>query len=148
MSTLTSAKCTCGRNWSHVDELLQHADNDCRGLPYPHIAIPDLTKASVASQQYEWITEQPYTLTSDDVIFRRVAEKEAIPQTERAAAQEEYFQKGRACLRTSPLARQYGWGIHANNDGKIALVAAESDEYAALVADDTVKKVAAMKRSR
>ncbi len=111
-------------------------------------AVPDLTKASVAAQQYLWITEQPSTLTSDEVIFRRVAEKEAIPEADRAAAQEEYFQKGRACLRTSPLAKQYGWGIHADEDGKLTLVAAESEEYAALVADNAVKKLTAMKRSR
>lgn len=110
--------------------------------------VPDLTKASVASQQYQWITEQPYTLTSDDVIFRRVAEKEGISEADRSAAQKEYFQTGRACLRTSPLAKQYGWGIHADAEGRIALVAAESDEYAELSSNDDVKKIAAMKRSR
>lgn len=110
--------------------------------------VPDLTKASVASQQYQWITEQPYSLTSDDVIFRRVAEKEGISEADRSAAQKEYFQKGRACLRTSPLAKQYGWGIHADAEGRIALVAAESDEYAELSSNDHVKKIAAMKRSR
>lgn len=110
--------------------------------------VPDLTKSSVASQQYEWITENPYGLTSDEVIFRRVAEKEAIPASERPAAQELYFQKGRACMRTSPLAKQYGWGIHFDADGKAALVAAESEEYARLLEDDQVKKVAAMRRSR
>lgn len=110
--------------------------------------VPDLTKASVASQQYQWITEQPYSLTSDDVIFRRVAEKEGISEADRSAAQKEYFQTGRACLRTSPLAKQYGWGIHADAEGRIALVAAESDEYAELSSNDHVKKIAAMKRSR
>ena len=110
--------------------------------------VPDLTKASVASQQYQWITEQPYSLTSDDVIFRRVAEKEGISEADRSAAQKEYFQTGRACLRTSPLAKQYGWGIHADAEGRIALVAAESDEYAELSSNDDVKKIAAMKRSR
>lgn len=87
-------------------------------------------------------------MTSDDVIFQRVAEKEGIPEADRTAAQKAYFQKGRACLRTSPLAKQYGWGIHADAEGRLALVAAESDEYAELSANDDVKKVAAMKRSR
>ena len=116
--------------------------------PTQRSVVPDLTKGSVASQQYQWITKQPYALTSDDVIFRRVAEKEGIPEADRAAARVEYFQKGRACLRASPLAKQYGWGIHADANGRIALVAAESDEYAELSASDDVKKFAAMKRSR
>lgn len=110
--------------------------------------IPDLGKSSVAAQQFQWITDQAYELTSDDVIFRRVAEKEGIADHLRDAAQKEYFKTGRACLRTSPLAKQYGWGIHSNEEGKLALVAVESAEYAALVADDRVKKVAAMKKSR
>ena len=110
--------------------------------------VPDLSKASVAAQQFQWISEQPYELTSDDVIFRRVAEKEGVADHLRDAAQKEYFQTGRACLRTSPLAKQYGWGIHSNEDGKIALVAVDSEEYAALLADDSVKKVTAMRKSR
>lgn len=110
--------------------------------------VPDLTKSSVAAQQFQWITEQPYELTSDDVIFRRVARMQGIADHLRESAQQEYFQTGRACLRTSPLAKQYGWGIHANAEGKIALVAAESEAYTALVADEGVKKFAAMKRKR
>ena len=116
--------------------------------PTSEARVPDLDKASVAAQQYIWITDQPFELTSDDVIFRRVAEKEDIPAQDREQAQAEYFQKGRACLRTSPLAKQYGWGIYADAEGKIALVAAESQEYAALLENDKVKKIAAMKKSR
>lgn len=116
--------------------------------PTERAVVPDLTKSSVASQQYAWIDDQPYQLTSDEVIFRRVAEKQEIPEAQRPSEQEEYFKKGRACLRASPLAKQYGWGIHSDSDGRIALVAAESDEYAALLADDAVAKVAAMRKSR
>lgn len=110
--------------------------------------VPDLSKPSVAAQQFQWITERPYELTSDDVIFRRVAEKQGIADHLRQSAQAEYFHTGRACLRTSPLAKQYGWGIHANEDGKIALVAAESETYKTLIADDRVKKVTAMRSKR
>lgn len=116
--------------------------------PTDRSLVPDLTKNSVAAQQYRWLTDKPYHLTSDDVIFQRVAERQEIPKSERAAEQQAYFTRGRACLRTSPLAKQYGWGIHHDADGKIALVPAESEEYAALVADDSVTKIAAMRRSR
>lgn len=109
---------------------------------------PDLTKSSVASQQFALIAESPYTYTSDDVIFARVAEKESIPADNIVTARQEYFEKGRACLRTSPLAKTHGWGIHANDEGKVALIAAESDTYKQLVEDDSVKKVNAMRRSK
>lgn len=116
--------------------------------PTDHAVVPDLSKQSVASQQYQMIVDHPYVYTSDDVIFARVAEKDGIAETDLATAQEQYFTKGRPCLRTSPLAKQYGWGIHHDNDSKIALVAVNSDEYEALVADDSVKKYRAMRRSR
>lgn len=116
--------------------------------PTEKSVVPDLTKSSVASQQYQWITDQPAELTSDDVIFRRVAEKQDIAEADRPAAQAEYFQKGRACMRTSPLAKQYGWGIHHNAEGKVSLVAVESEQYAELLKDDQVKKTPAMKSSR
>lgn len=109
---------------------------------------PPAGKPSVASQQYALISSEPYAHTSDDVIFARVAEKEAIPESDRAEAQAAYFEKGRPCLRTSPLPKQFGWGIHADAEGRVALVAADSDRYAELLADDSVKKIAAMRRSR
>lgn len=129
---------------NYYNTLIEIADDS----PTATSVAPDLTKSSVASQQFALVSENPYTYTSDDVIFHRVAEKESIPADQMAAAQEEYFQKGRACLRTSPLAKTHGWGIHSNDEGKIALVAAESDEYKQLQSDDAVKKVKAMKRSR
>lgn len=109
---------------------------------------PNMEKSTVASQQFRWISEQPYHFTSDDVIYRRVAEKEGVADHLREAGQREYFRTGRACLRASPLPKQYGWGIHSNAEGKIALVAAESEEYGNLMADESVKKLAAMKKSR
>lgn len=129
---------------NYYDTLITIAEDS----PIQASTVPDLKKPSVAAQQYMWISKQPYELTSDDVIYRRVAEKQGVPDHLRAAAQQEYFQTGRACLRTSPLARQYGWGIHTNAEGKVALVAAESPEYAALVADDSVRKLRAMRKSR
>ena len=129
---------------NYYNTLITVADDS----PATSSIVPDLTKSSVASQQFQWISDRPYEMTSDDVIFARVAEKQGIPEPERASEQEAYFQTGRACLRTSPLAKKFGWGIHSDADGKIGLVAMESDEYAALMADDSVTKVKAMRSSR
>ncbi len=129
---------------NYYNTLITVADDS----PATTASIPDLTKSSVAAQQFQWISDAPYELTSDDVIFARVAEKQGISEAERASEQEAYFQTGRACLRTSPLAKKYGWGLHSNADGKLALVAVESDEYAALMTDDSVTKVKAMRSSR
>ena len=116
--------------------------------PTTTAVVPDLTKPGVAAAQFILISGEPYRYTSDDVIFARVAEKNAIPADRIAAAKDTYFQSGRACMRTSPLAKTYGWGIHADAEGKLALVAANSDDYRRLNADETVTKVRAMRRSR
>lgn len=129
---------------NYYNTLITIADDS----PTRQSVVPDLSKSSVAAQQFAWISDQPYELTSDDVIFNRVAEKEGITEAERASAREEYFRKGRACLRTSPLAKRYGWGIHHDAEGKLALVAVESEEYARLVADENVTKVMAIRRTR
>lgn len=129
---------------NYYNTLIEIADDS----PTATAIAPDLTRSTVASQQFSVISEHPYTYTSDDVIFMRVADKESIPDEQLAEARETYFQKGRACLRASPLPKTHGWGIHANEEGKIALVAAGSDTYRALQEDESVKKVKAMRRTR
>lgn len=129
---------------NYFNTLITIADDS----PTGHSAVPDLSRESVAAQQFRWISERPYELTSDDVIFARVAEKAAIAEADRQAAQADYFRTGRACLRTSPLAKTYGWGIHHDAEGKMALLAVESEEYAKLLADDDVVKVKAMRSKR
>ena len=54
--------------------------------------------------------------------------------TGRAAAGAEFFATGRPCLRAGDLGRRYGWGLHADAHGRVALVPLGSDEYARLAA--------------
>lgn len=77
---------------------------------------------SVASRTFEMIWRHPYRYTSGDVIFAVFAERHGIPEEERAAAREEFYSRGQPCLRSSDLGKRYGWGIHADGAGRIALV--------------------------
>lgn len=103
-------------------------------------------RKTIARMQYEMISSHPYEYTSDDIIFRIHAERKRIPLS--AREREKFFSKGRACLRSSPLGKRYGWGIHHNEEGKIALFAVESDTYQKLAADGTLEHVAAMRSRR
>lgn len=58
------------------------------------------------------------------------------------------FSKGQACLRASPLTKRYGWGIHSNEEGKIAIYGADTEEYRQFVLDKTVEKKKAMRNKR
>jgi len=75
------------------------------------------------------IAQHPYRYTSDDVIFTVWADRKGIPEAEREAARATFFSKGQACLRASDLGKKYGWGIHADGEGRIALYGVETAEY-------------------
>jgi hypothetical protein len=57
-------------------------------------------------------------------------------------------------MRSSDLGKRYGWGVHADENGRIALYAVDSTEYAALAAGvspfdgSTVAVTRAMRSSR
>jgi hypothetical protein len=103
---------------------------------------------TIAQLHYALIAEAPYTRTSDDVIFETYARRAGIPEDDWPAARAEYFATGRACLRSSPLGKTYGWGIHSDTEGRVAVYARESDDYARLAADPALTHTAAMRSSR
>jgi hypothetical protein len=94
------------------------------------------------------VNENPYRFTSDDVLFQVFAEKNGIARPELAQARDLFFAKGQACFRASPLTKRYGWGVHSNRDGKIALCGCETDGYKAFLTNPEIKKVKAMKSGR
>lgn len=59
-----------------------------------------------------------------------------------------FFSKGQACFRASPLTKRYGWGVHSNAEGKIALYAVGSEEYQKLSEDQALKHLKAMRSKR
>jgi hypothetical protein len=103
---------------------------------------------TVAEMQYALVARSPYKYTSDDVLFRVYAERNDIPKEEHKKAREQFFSKGQACFRASPLTKTYGFGVHSNSDGKISLYGMETPEYEKLIKDTKVKKVKAMKSAR
>jgi hypothetical protein len=51
-------------------------------------------------------------------------------------------------MRASPLTKQYGWGAHYDEKGRIAIYAVESKEYRRFVKDKNIKKYSAMRSKR
>jgi hypothetical protein len=93
------------------------------------IEPPERATPSVAGMTFRMIAGEPYRFTSDDVIFGVWADRRGIPEAERAAAREVFFSKGQACLRASDLGKRYGWGVHSDAEGRVALVGVETPEY-------------------
>ncbi len=104
-------------------------------------------RKTVALQQYELIAKTPYKYTQDDVLFMVHAERQGIDVHD-TAAREAFFSKGQACLRASPLGKRYGWGVHCNEQGKVALYAVDSAEYSRFIKDKTLTQTRAMRTKR
>lgn len=85
---------------------------------------------SIATRTYRMIAEHPYEYTSGDVIFTVFADRHGLPEQERAAARAEFYSKGQPCLRSSDLGKRYGWGLHADARGKLAIFGVETPAYA------------------
>jgi len=105
-------------------------------------------KRSVANLEFEMLHGHPYEFTSDDVIFSVHAIRKGILEEDLAEARAVFFSKGQPCLRAAPLTKRYGWGIHSDEAGKIAMIGVESAEYQRLVADESVIKTKAMRSKR
>ena len=105
-------------------------------------------KKTVANLQFEILYENPYKYTSDEVLFGVFAMRKEFEKGEMDEQRAHYFSKGQPCFRASPLTKSYGWGIHNDKEGKIAMYGAETEEYQKFIADDSIKKVKAMRSKR
>lgn len=130
---------------NYFDTFIEVADDTkavCGTIP------PSKGTKTVAEMQYEMIAKNPYKFTSDDIFFQVFADRNDLTKAEYQKAREEFFSKGQPCFRASPLTKTYGFGIHSDGNGKVALYGMESDEYQKFLADISVKKVKAMKSVR
>jgi hypothetical protein len=109
-------------------------------------------KPTVATLQYAMIKNNPYKYTSDDVVFATSSAGRALcegaSQAERQEARQQFFSRGQACLRASPLGKTFGWGVHSDAHGRVAIFAVDSPEYRQLAADPRIKQVKAMRSKR
>jgi len=99
--------------------------------------------------QYELITENTYKYTQEDLLWITHTVHKSIPPSEAtASARTIFFAKGQPCLRSSPLAKKFGWGFHFDGDGHIALVPTGTAKYNQLAAKKDLLQLAAMRSRR
>lgn len=134
---------------NYYNTLIAVAD-DC---PVDHSKVPEEKpdKKTVANIQYEMLADNPFNLRQEDVLFetwfRRQVEQPTDPE-EIAKLRKEFFAKPKPCLRTSPLAKRYGWGFLFDKDGRVKLCAMESEEYRSVLESGEAKVLKAMASSR
>lgn len=103
---------------------------------------------TVASLQHELLTSRPYALTSDDLLFEVHAVRKGVPEADLEEERQAFFAKSQACLRASPLGKRYGWGLHHDEQSRVALVPLGSERYQALANDSSIKQLKAMRSKR
>lgn len=97
--------------------------------------IPILKEPKTATRiQYDMLVDKPYQYTSDDVLYESNGKRRGI-------SREAFFSKGQACFRASALIKRYGWGLHCNEDGRVAIYAVDSDEYKKYSSDEKIKQI-------
>ena len=131
---------------NYFDTLVEIAE-DC---PATLAEMPPLKgdKKTVANLQFEMLYEHPYKYTSDEVLFGVFAIRKEFSKSEMDEQRNAFFSKGQPCFRASPLTKRYGWGVHSNSEGQIAMIEMNSKAYKKLQADSNVKKVKAMRSKR
>ncbi|MGW9404018.1 DUF6157 family protein [Arthrobacter sp. NPDC055585] len=131
---------------NYTDTFIQVAGDS----PAQSAKTPPEGKAAptIAQLQYELLIAAPYSMTSDDLLFEVHARRQGIADADRDQARLEYFAKPLACLRSSPLGKQYGWGIHHDSQSRVALVPLGSPEYLEFAGDAGLRQVHAMRSKR
>jgi hypothetical protein len=131
---------------NYHDTLIEVAD-DC---PATEAQVPRArgAKKTKAVVEYELLIKHPYTYNEADIAFQVYAALHDIPKATWPTERKKFLSKGHPHLRVSPLAKRYGWGIHNNADGKIALIAVESPAYKQLLDDPGTTKIKAFRSSR
>jgi hypothetical protein len=120
---------------SYTNTFIEAAD-DC---PEVTGIVPPVRgdKPSVAVLEYELLGKHPYKYTRDELLFvvhvTRLGLTPADLKQRGKQIHAELFAKEHPCMRASPLPKRYGWGVHHDEQGRIAIVSRNSPEYAALI---------------
>lgn len=96
-------------------------------------------KPSIHAIQYDLLSASPYRFTLEDLIYEVHIRHKDIPREQvelhgdRIRA--ELFQKSHPCMRASMLPKKFGWGVHYDSDGRLALYGMETEKYREFVAE-------------
>ena len=131
---------------NYINTFIEIADDSPTSTAQvPPLKVDNKTAANI---QFEMIIDHPYKYTSDDVLFNVFATKNSVSKTDLKEEREKFFSKGQPCMRASALTKRYGWGVHANEEGKVALYGVDSDEYKKMVKDKKLQHVKAMRSKK
>jgi hypothetical protein len=103
--------------------------------------------------QFEMISQHPYTYRQDELYFEVHCRQNGISdealKVRGGELWKEFYSRPHACLRASALPKRYGWGLHFDQEGRIALYGVETEEYRRFAeAEDGIKVYNAMRSKK
>lgn len=138
--------------WNYYDTFIKvSADCPAESGLVPPDKKSGRTKPSI---EFELVANHPYGYTQEELLYETHIRHKGISDEELLARgtqiRDEFFQKPMPCLRASMLPKKYGWGIHFNEEGKLALVPVESPEYKRFAEGEkgSVRVLPAMRNSK
>ncbi len=138
------------KDMGYTDTFIQVAA-DC---PAPRGEVPagKRERKPIHVLQYELLSAHPYRFTHADLLYEvHVRHKAIAPaelKTRGPAIRKELLEKPHPCLRACLLPKKYGWGVHYNEQGRIALYARESEAYHRFTQEGGVANLVTALRSR
>ncbi|RUT29909.1 hypothetical protein EJP77_13945 [Paenibacillus zeisoli] len=101
------------------------------------VPVSSRAKKTAYEIEFDLLSRNPYRYNEKELIYEihiRHKDLDASYVTSHAdEIWEELFRKPHPCLRASQLPKKFGWGIHYNEEGRIALYGIDSDEYQAFL---------------
>jgi Family of unknown function (DUF6157) len=136
MSTATASR--ADRSMKLADTFVLIADDS----PAQKAEVPPRTggKDTIASIQHALLSADPYRYTLDDLIYEVHIRHRNVDVSDAALAQEfrvDLLDRAHACMRASPLPKKYGWGVHYDDQGRIAIYPVQSAQYRAFARGGT-----------
>ncbi|WP_055105685.1 DUF6157 family protein [Paenibacillus ihumii] len=124
---------------------------DC---PVTSSIVPQYNRGSkpVHVIQYELLSREPYRYTHEQLLFEVHIRHKNIPAEELEKNRQQIwnalFSKSHACLRASQLPKKYGFGIHYDAEGRIAIYGMETPEYERFVQSSEIALLNGMRSRR
>lgn len=103
---------------------------------------------SAAGLQHELLIARPYHWTSDELLFEVHCRRNGVDPANRESERRGFFAKPKACLRASPLVKQFGWGLHFDEAGAVAAVALGTADYDRFLQRKGLKVLTGMRNRR
>lgn len=103
---------------------------------------------SIAGLEHALLTERPYHYTGEEMILAVQRHHKGIGDADLDVFAATFFAKPHPCMRASMLPKRWGWGVHYDEQGRIALYGAETDKYCRLSARTDLRVMAAVRNRK